>query len=1300
MVKQKLSIKNPKNSKLFVITALVITLIVTAITLINYFVNTSFINQSLVRTMENNLTFAADFAEESLNIRVSLMKGDTAAIADNISSLDGDYSSLEQLVEEQLVHYPDILALTVFDRDGIIVQQGVHDNVREIEEHQFLIDSATRQLPILSLPFYSQESGEFLQNVYVPINSQVNLVASFSGVILSEVLVNHNLWDNSVIFVVNEEGTIVADSNFANVIGQVNLAIDETKEDEGHIAFSEFLERATSRDHGVENITFNGERSIAAFSTLIANNTKNWSVVALSPVDQGPLMEARAELLYAMILLLSVSVILGLVFTRFAVKPFQKISIQNTHIEHRDFMLNLTNNVSKLLISNIDASNFEESLKQSMKLMAESLDVDRVFLTKNITICNEPYYVYVQGWTSDLGESMIDIGSNISYKVDLAWRGGMSQGKVFNGPTHTFTDGLKSFLEELEIRSFLCIPLFHNDVFWGFISFSDCKSERTFMEGDVDILRSTGLLLLSALNHMEQSEVIALNTKRTRAIIDTAPLACLLWNKNYQVVDCNDEAVRLFKINKEELGSDILKIFPMYQPDGTLSIDFLKIALDETFKNGFMESFDVTHLDSDSNRIETSVDCRIIEIGGESFVAAYTRDMREHNRMLADIEENTSLLEKALATAERANNAKTDFLAKMSHEIRTPLNAVIGLSELSLSNYDLDVEVEGNFEKIYSSGITLLNIVNDILDISKIEAGKLELNLVKYETPSLINDVVTQNILRIADKPIEFQLSIDENLPETILGDDLRIRQVLNNVLSNAFKYTSQGIVKMSIYQGIDIEAGAFPYGMNSHEMDGIYLSDERMKGDEFSLVVTISDTGSGIKPEDIKKLFGDFEQFDTRVNRNIEGSGLGLPITKRLIDLMNGKIQVESEYGVGSTFTVVIPQKIISSKKIGTEAVESLKNFKYSINKTANSKRTARIQLPDARVLIVDDNQTNLDVAKGLMKPYGMYIDCVLTGQRAVDLIRSGNVKYNAVFMDHMMPGMDGLEAVKLIREIDSSYAKEIPIIALTANAISGNEKMFLENGFQAFLSKPIDLPKLNGVIKEWIGKQMVAKSLVVDPEILEMVEKTIAGCLSYCIEGLDIKKGLERFGNDEDSYLQVLQSFTFNIKPLLDQMSNMIYAGINVENISTALEQLPDYAICIHGIKGASYSICADVVGDLAKKLEEAAKEENFDYVKENNQGFIEATKKLIVDIGFMLEDFVHKEPKEMLPEPDKELLEKLKEACLAFDADVIEEITKELLSFDYEKGGELVEFIKEKAMMICYSEIALKIDEELSG
>jgi CheY-like chemotaxis protein len=356
----------------------------------------------------------------------------------------------------------------------------------------------------------------------------------------------------------------------------------------------------------------------------------------------------------------------------------------------------------------------------------------------------------------------------------------------------------------------------------------------------------------------------------------------------------------------------------------------------------------------------------------------------------------------------------------------------------------------------------------------------------------------------------------------------------------------------------------------------------------------------------------------------------------------------------------------------------DSLKHLNYSDQKRRRDSQQARIRLPYARVLVVDDVLTNLDVARGMMKPYGMQIDCVTSGQQAVDAIRAENVRYNAVFMDHMMPGMDGIEAARIIREeIGSEYARTVPIIALTANAIVGNEEMFLREGFQAFISKPIDLARLDAVIRQWVRGETPGNTPDNDGAEPPMaMPRTFPGQM----EGVDLQRGLERFSNDVEAFLQVLRSYAANTRPLLAAVRGV------------TRETLADYAVAIHGIKGSSRGICADGVGDRAAALEKAAKAGDFDFVSANNDAFLEAAENLVNDLDALLRQMTNPKPKRN--RPDRDVLDKLMAACEAYDMDGVDAAMAELERCEYESDGGLVAWLREHVDRMNFAQVRARL------
>jgi signal transduction histidine kinase/DNA-binding NarL/FixJ family response regulator len=646
------------------------------------------------------------------------------------------------------------------------------------------------------------------------------------------------------------------------------------------------------------------------------------------------------------------------------------------------------------------------------------------------------------------------------------------------------------------------------------------------------------------------------------------------------------------------------------------------------------------------------------------------------------VSERTEKLEEQTKLAQAASETKSHFLANMSHEMRTPLNAVIGLSELMIGTGNIAEEDEENLKKIHGAGTTLLGLINNILDISKVESGKFELIQAEYDVPSIINDTVTLNIMRIVDKPVTFELSVEGGMLHKLVGDELRVKQIFNNILTNAFKYTKSGTVNWSL--STEILPGG-EEGGKSREAPYVLLTS------------AVTDTGVGMREENLKDLFSDYNQVDVKANRQIEGTGLGLSLTKMMIDAMGGTISVESEYGKGSVFTVTLKQGFVNDIQIGDSVAENLKNFKYMENKRDAGLKLVRVHMPYARVLIVDDVATNLDVAKGILKPYGLKMDLVMNGKDAIDLIRKEDPKYDAIFMDHMMPELDGIEATKIIREeIGTDYAKNIPVIALTANAIKGNEEMFLEHGFNAFISKPINIMQMDSVLKRWVRdkeKEAADPAAGRNPEDDAHSNESAHRRISEAavIPGIDIWKALPRFGGDEDTLIEVMHSYCRNTPELLEKLRTF-----DAEKIRAHPESLHDYVVTVHGVKGSSYTLCAESVGKKAEALEAASRANDIEKVLDGNEALIMEASALIDAIKGFLRDVGAVQEKPVQPKPDGILLARLKEACKSFDIDEIDEITEEIDRYEYEQAEGFADWVKAQVLVMKLDAVTTRIDE----
>ncbi|MDR0668963.1 MAG: response regulator [Treponema sp.] len=640
--------------------------------------------------------------------------------------------------------------------------------------------------------------------------------------------------------------------------------------------------------------------------------------------------------------------------------------------------------------------------------------------------------------------------------------------------------------------------------------------------------------------------------------------------------------------------------------------------------------------------------------------------LEKSNQSLEDtVRRRTWELERQTEVAQSASRAKSDFLARMSHEIRTPLNVILGLSEVELQK-TLPEGTVGNLEKVHRSGAHLLEIVNDILDISKIESGNFEIIPAEYEFAVMVSEVVQLNIPRIGIKPLVFKLELDEGIPVKLYGDELRIKQIFSNLLSNAFKYTEEGEVRLRI---------------NWERRDSAAL-----------LICAVEDTGRGIKKEDVEKLFSDYTQLDTTANRRVEGTGLGLSITRGLVEAMGGSITVESEYGRGSVFRVSLFQGIADETPIGAGRVEKLRAFRLDGN--LNRGTFVRSYMPYGKVLVVDDLEMNLDVMIGLLMPYGLKVDTVLSGAAAVELVRKGEPRYDLIFMDHMMPEMDGLEAARIIKnEIATDYARTVPIVVLTANVIAGNREMFFESGFSDFISKPIDIKQLDLVLGRWIRDRQSAETLkeaeAGRPENREMPGQDAdmpRWLEEHPLNGVDSGALWNLYGA---AYLPVLRSFAVNTPPLLEKMD--LHARTSPA----------DYAVEVHGLKGVCLSIGANNDAALARELERAAGEGNLDLIRARHGDLMKNIRSLLDDLtGFLAEwDAGRAEgEKERRPEPEREPLLRLAAAARTLDSAKIDQALEELERYHYETGEDLVRRLKARAEAFDYDEMGRLLEEYL--
>lgn len=522
--------------------------------------------------------------------------------------------------------------------------------------------------------------------------------------------------------------------------------------------------------------------------------------------------------------------------------------------------------------------------------------------------------------------------------------------------------------------------------------------------------------------------------------------------------------------------------------------------------------------------------------------------------------------------AKSATRSKSDFLSHMSHEIRTPINAILGMNEMILRE-STEENIQHYAADVESAGTTLLSLINDILDFSKIESGKMELVPVEYMVSSIVNDMVNLIRPKLANKKLQFQVEVNPDMPDLLFGDEVRVKQVMVNLLSNAVKYTEKGTVSLRIdYQEAEEE--------------------------HCILMIRVSDTGCGIREEDLDKIFLSFQRVDEKRNRAIEGTGLGLAITNRLLELMDGKLDVESEYGRGSVFTAYIPQKIKSRKPVG--------EFSEKIEKHIGVRNAyeGRFTAPEAKILVVDDNKMNLTVIAQLLKQTQMQIDMAERGEECIAL--AGKTQYDVVLMDHMMPGMDGVETLKRLKEELPGF--RAPVIALTANAIAGARDMYLDYGFQDYLSKPVKGEKLERMLMKWLP-----------PEKIQAVEKKPGEGQAFLQEEKSREQAEEAgqknpvsIGFPKEMDVEEAKRYSADGEETGVRMNAELFvknAPVSRKNLVDAFleKRYSDYTIYVHSMKSNLALLGAMELSAKAKELELESREGHFAFVEEHHEAYL---------------------------------------------------------------------------------------------
>ena len=649
------------------------------------------------------------------------------------------------------------------------------------------------------------------------------------------------------------------------------------------------------------------------------------------------------------------------------------------------------------------------------------------------------------------------------------------------------------------------------------------------------------------------------------------------------------------------------------------------------------EIYDLFQLDDCVVEIkEKFYELKMIEIFKQEKLEGYSL-------LLADVTQMHQLMDALVEEKERAdeaNRAKSAFMSNMSHEIRTPMNAIVGMTEI-LMRSDLPETEREYLGNIQRSGNALLGIINDILDFSKIESGKMQLTEEDYAPLPMLNDLKMIILNRIGSKPVQLYMEIDENLPAVVYGDELRIRQILINIANNAVKFTEEGFVKLEVK-------------VKENDGEGIQL------------FFSVKDSGQGIAPEDIEKLFGAYSQVDTKKNHYKEGTGLGLAISKQFVEMMGGHIGVKSKYGEGSEFYFTIPQKIVDARK-ASEVKEEV---------GAKSENVLNFTAPEAKIMVVDDNEMNRKVALGLLAPLKMQIDTAENGKQALDMICSK--KYDLIFMDHMMPIMDGIEATKKLREMDDEYCRQVPVIALTANAIVEARAKFFEAGMNDFAAKPIDLKDICAKIRKWLPAEYIINNEAKEASLSDVSQEKETEEDLPVICGLDVSEGIKNSGTKE-LFFSLLGDFYKLIDMKSTKMEKCLADGL-----------IREYTIEVHALKNTARMIGAMELSKWCYELEMAGNASEVEKLNQQTPGMLQMYRSY-KEVLKPYAKLQNEDKKQVAKEVMIGDLNELRDAIDTFDLDKADEVMKQIEGYQFtEKMEPLLDELRAYVADVAMEEI----------
>jgi signal transduction histidine kinase len=785
-------------------------------------------------------------------------------------------------------------------------------------------------------------------------------------------------------------------------------------------------------------------------------------------------------------------------------------------LKHQQMLLHAVNETAQVLLAAIDEERFEASVLKGMKILSGCLDVDRGYIWQNETRHGILHYAMRFEWQNDTGRHTNPVENKVVYPyTDIpSWESKFRKGECVNGPLNNLSKEEQDRLLNHGMKSVFAIPVYLQNYFWGYVSFDDCRHERTLAEDEIDILRSVSLMMVNAINrndqlsrdrdvHYQRNKL--LNTVNNVAAFllqvevdefESALLRCMgmmgeavnadrvyIW-RNHSV-DGKMYCTQLYEWSEDfapQQGSKYTVDIPYSEnipgweetlssgqcvngivremnancraqlsPQGIMSVLVVPVFLREQFW-GFV-GFDDCHRE----RIFSENEESILRSGSLLIAHAMLR-----NDLTLGMRSTALELASAFEEAQAASRAKSNFLSNMSHEMRTPMNAIIGMTQIGKTADSMEKK-DYAFEKIEGASNHLLGVINDVLDMSKIEAGKFELSVTEFDFEKMIQKAINVTGFRIEEKHQRFSLYLDPEIPQILSGDDQRLTQVITNLLTNAVKFTpEQGSICLNAYF--------------VNEENGICV-----------IKMEVKDTGIGISREQQARLFSSFEQAESSISRKFGGTGLGLAICKRIVGMMDGNIWVESEPGEGSTFAFTVKLKRGESKSRAGQSVscEEVGVCIDSGNLENGGASSGQMQsFKGRRLLLAEDVEINREIVISLLEPAELEIDCAANGEEAVNIFRNAPDRYDMIFMDMQMPQMDGLEATRLIRDFESKLEgtgspegetrrkrRYIPIVAMTANVFREDIEKCLEAGMNAHIGKPLDLSEVMGVLRRYLS-------------------------------------------------------------------------------------------------------------------------------------------------------------------------------------------------------------------------------------